>query len=548
MSQRKIFNYSSKIIVQSTIDKFGYSPDSFGISSAKFVVATCRYCGQEMDIRKGFFNKSGSACHKKCKIEEMKQQKSPFSDPEIRDKSKKVIKERYGVEYASQNKDIAKKISIVRSSQENQEKIKKTNMEKYGVENVFQSEEIKEKIKTTNLEKYGHIHHMTNKDIQNKVCDTLLKKYGVDNLSKNNEFKKTAKDTFKQNVIEDNSNKYTLINTLRSEEFWNEVKKNISLKEICNKFNLNYLSVAPTLNREEFKERFKQIYSYPKTQTQKEIKDLLEGLGISCEFNTRQVISPFELDVFVPSKNFAIEFNGSYWHSEAVLSSSEARNKHWNKTKLCREKGIRLFHIFEHSWRDRKVQIMNFIKSILGLSAIKIAARKCEMNDFPCDWFLNENHIQKPPVCLKYFNLIYNNQTIACMTASRHHRQNIEGNPVVLSRLCFKDGVTVQGGATKLFKYFVEWSKSKGYDRILSWSDNTFTEGGIYRILGFELINEYGPDYFYWDMKNDCYLSKQSQKKGHTGCPKEITERNWCYERGLYRIYDCGKKLWEFIL
>ncbi|MGB1097303.1 MAG: DUF7487 domain-containing protein, partial [Acholeplasmataceae bacterium] len=34
-------------------------------------------------------------------------------------------------------------------------KIKKTFLEKYGVENSFQNEKVKQKIKNTNLEKYG---------------------------------------------------------------------------------------------------------------------------------------------------------------------------------------------------------------------------------------------------------------------------------------------------------------------------------------------------------------------------------------------------------
>lgn len=66
----------------------------------------------------------------------------------------------------------------------------------------------------------------------------------------------------------------------------------------------------------------------------------------------------------------------------------------------------------------------------------------------------------------------------------------------------------------------------------------------IYPILGFSMSREYGSDYFYWDARNNRYLSKQSQRKKKVGCPTEITEREWCRERGLYRIWDCGKKLW----
>ena len=132
------------------------------------------------------------------------------------------------------------------------------------------------------------------------------------------------------------------------------------------------------------------------------------------------------------------------------------------------------------------------------------------------------------------------------MTVSKHHRQNIEGNPLILNRLCFKNGYTIQGGASKLFKYLKNWAIGEGYDRIISWSDSCWTEGKIYEILDFELVKEYDPDYFYWDSINNKYLSKQSQKKSNTGCPKEITEKEWALQKGLFRIWNCGKKLWQY--
>ena len=140
--ERKIFNYESKILVEKTINEEGYSPDQFGEHSAKFIWAACRFCGEPSRIRKGFFNKSGSACHKECRFKEQSISGSPFKDEKVQKKAKEKIKEKYGFEYASQNPEIAKKISEVRKSGENQRKVAKTNLEKYGVENVFQSEEI----------------------------------------------------------------------------------------------------------------------------------------------------------------------------------------------------------------------------------------------------------------------------------------------------------------------------------------------------------------------------------------------------------------------
>ena len=56
---------------------------------------------------------------------------------------------------------------------------KETNLERYGVENVFQSEEIKQRIKDSNMEKYGVDHHMKVPEILQKAIDTNIDKYGL---------------------------------------------------------------------------------------------------------------------------------------------------------------------------------------------------------------------------------------------------------------------------------------------------------------------------------------------------------------------------------
>ena len=569
--ERKVFNYESIILKELTLEKEGYDPDIFGSTSRKFLFAICRYCGKPHRIRKGFFIRSGSACHKECRIEEQKRQ-SPFSDPLTREKAKKTNLERYGTEIASKSKIISDKISQTRNTEECKNKIKQTNIIKYGVENVFQSEEIKEKIKKTNLEKYGVDHPQKSKEVKEKTLSTIQARYGVDNVmndtgvkeklfqtniekygfknpNQNIEIKNKSVKKFNQTIQYDPNDNYHLINTLRQDDFWNCLSSGESLKLVCEKFEINYQSVTSRLLDEEFSEKYYSLYSFPKTQLQKEIKDEIEKMGLKTTFNDRSIIYPFELDIYIPEKQFAIEVNGSYWHSEAILEPKEAKNKHKNKLDLCRQKNIRLFQIFENNWQKRKKQILNFIKSILGKNSFSVAARECVVtNDENVD-FMNGSHIQGYGFgTIKWFNLINNGQIIASMTASKHHRQNVRGNPIVLNRLCFRDGYNVQGGSSRLFKYFREWAKNEKYDRIISWSDNCWTEGKIYEILGFVLSKEYYPDYFYWGVKKNIYLSKQSQKKSNTKCPKETTEREWCFNNKIYRIWDCGKKLWEYKL
>jgi len=49
-----------------------------------------------------------------------------------------------------------------------------------------------------------------------------------------------------------------------------------------------------------------------------------------------------------------------------------------------------------------------------------------------------------------------------------------------------------------------------------------------------------------YEIKPNKRISKQSQAKNKNGCPINTTEREWCLELGLARIWDCGKKRWIY--
>jgi len=401
MQTRKIHNYESVILVEETIAEYGYSPDKYGPASAKFVIATCRYCGKHHKIRKGFFNKAGSACHKKCKLEEQAFF-SPMIYEEVRQKAKKTNLERYGVEHACQNLEIAKKISIVKS-------------------------------------------------------------------------------------------------------------KN------------------------------------PSNITKKELYDWLISIGAKVSYNDRSVIFPLELDIVDKDKKVAVEFNGSFWHSEAFLDRAKAKNCHIHKMRECEAVGYRLVHIFEHTYLHHKDQVKNYLRSVFGLNEIKIGARKCIITHDNSNWFLNKYHIQGAPKgTTMFFNLVYDGEIVGCITAGKHHEKGGDSEACVLTRLVFRDNTTVQGGSSKLFSSLKKWAISSGYKKILSWSDNTISEGNIYDVLGFELEQEYDPSYFYFDAKNDRYCTKQSQRKTNKLRESGVSITDWNNSRSMYVIWDCGKKKWTY--
>lgn len=87
--------------------------------------------------------------------------------------------------------------------------------------------------------------------------------------------------------------------------------------------------------------------------------------------NTREVIAPKELDIYIPVLNLAFEFNGTYWHSDEVISSRtgmSADEFHKMKSDMCKALGVRLVHVFEKDWTNDKRKMKQEIKSAITSS------------------------------------------------------------------------------------------------------------------------------------------------------------------------------------
>jgi hypothetical protein len=285
-------------------------------------------------------------------------------------------------------------------------------------------------------------------------------------------------------------------------------------------------------------------------KTQKEITDWLNSMGFNFNSNV-SILEGKELDCYDPQQKLALEYCGLYWHSENSLQPRR-RPYHHDKWKRCRDKGIQLLTIFDDEWREKNSICKSMILSKLGIFETRIQARKCttkiiskkEMESF-CELYHIQGANKLSEVC---FGVFYKEDLVGVIDMGRHHRKK-DKDSAVLTRLCFKAGVQVVGGSGKLFKACVDWCRENGKKKIISWSDNRYSDGSVYERLGFKKECELPPDYKYVDMKNPkTRLSKQSQSKKQSMCPAKMTELEWANSRGLSRIWDCGKTRWEFCL
>lgn len=393
------------------------------------------------------------------------------------------------------------------------EKSRQTCLEKYGVDHPQKSKEVREKSEKTNLEKYGYKTPLQSEEIKEKIRQTNLEKYGVEYPTK--------LETFKEKVKQSNLAKYGVEHPM----YLDETKQKIVDTNIA-----RYGEPYPNkCNKDE----------------QNSIKRWLEELGLLF-FPDHKVLNRKEIDLYNDELKIGIEYCGLYWHCENSRTP-RLRSYHFGKYDLARSKGVRLITIFSDEWRNRQNQVKGFLRSLFGKNENKIYARKCRVTTTPASDFIEKYHIQgQKRASKKYINLEYGDRIVGSMSLNQHHRQGHE-NVLVLNRLCFLDNTTVVGGASRLFEIAVEYARTNKYNKIVSWSDNRWSSGAIYNILGFKLEKEIPPDYSYVDMAKPYRRhSKQSMSKRKLGCPGNISEHEYALSLGYSRIWDCGKKRFVF--
>lgn len=438
-------------------------------------------------------------------------------------------------------------------------KRKATNLKKYGVEFYTQTSQYRDKIKQTNLERYGVESSNQADEVKEKMRQTKLKRYG--DATFNNRTK--SRETFYKNFdIEStrskrekyNLKKYGVIvrEWTRYENYHNLTPEYIKKTFIDNngrfKFNefVLYFKIPYLKTAYDIKERlgFKDVLNNHHFNTKSHVeKELFEWFPVQDKIsNNRSVLDGLEIDIFSPSYNIGIEYDGIFWHSTANISDSYY---HVKKLEKAESKGIILFNIFE------KIDDLEIWKSMilnkLGQSR-RIYARKCEVrrvdyNDIR--EFLAENHLQGAVTSSINYALYYGDELVEVMTFKRP--RFTKDYDFELLRLCTKKETTIVGGASKIFKAF---RRDYPTASVISYANRRWSRGDVYRRLGFELLKVSAPNY--WYVRGDEVLSRyQAQKHklpqllGESFDP-ELSESENMLQAGFERIYDCGNLVFGF--
>ena len=353
-------------------------------------------------------------------------------------------------------------------------KVKKTIQEKYGVDNLFQSEIIKEKIKTTNLEKFGVENPQQHKSIREKSIKTYLN--NIDTI------KNTRKETLLQNYGVENINQIGKNKWFKfSKQSVEVIKKSFEEKSIPELMQELEVSSFPV------RQLYSKIFGKTKqlrleSSLVKYLKKILPNDEILT--NTRKVIPPLELDIYIPSKNLAIEFNGIYWHCE---KRGKDKNYHLTKTNRCIDKDIQLIHITDEEWLFNQNVIKLLLRSILNFSCIPETRELVvlKISKTQAESWINKNSIIPLKDETIFYGLFDESKQVGILTLN-------EQNQYQLNQWFLLPEYNILSNYSKLLKTFIN---EYNPEYIFSLVDKKYFNGLIYKLSNFNQTEDIEPSF-----------------------------------------------------
>jgi len=251
----------------------------------------------------------------------------------------------------------------------------------------------------------------------------------------------------------------------------------------------------------------------------------------------RKLLFGKEIDIYIPDLKLGIEYHGLYWHLETV----RGKKHHYDKWELAEKAGIKLIQIYSNEWEEKRQIIESKLMTHFGLST-RIHGRKTtieKLNFKESSDFLTANHLQGSDSSKIGYGLFYDDELVSCMTfgPSRFNKNY----KYELLRFCNKCGLSVVGGASKLLSHF----KKNHTGSIISYADKRYSNGNLYKKLGFKLDGSSHPSFSYVELKNGKIFNRMKfQKKNLVNDPhysSDLTEYEIMKLKGFDRIWDAGQ-------
>lgn len=504
-------------LVKEIVDETSFLPEDASLTNRVYCVMNdikdnpkCG-CGNNVNFFRystGYFEFCGKKCTYKGSLfgQRTKEKYANISQDEldiIVEKRKKTNIEKYGVD------NYFKLPEFIEGNYEPELVAKRdanriiSMQEKHGVDNVFQLESIKEKCKQTSIEKYG-VESPTQKHIPKETLDIL--------------------------------NDKTKLAFLLSLHPYHYVAKNI--------LYVDSTTVMKAIVEHNIEYQSKNISTEEHT-----IKVELKKHGIKENqyiMNDKSVLSNnHELDFYFEKHKFAVEVNGLYWHSERVRPD---RNYHQNKFDISNTRGVKLIQFWDFEINNKIDIVMSMILNNIGKTYNKIYAKNTivkHVNPSDACEFINNNHLQNivPSHLPVAYGLYHDDILVSIMTFK------IDNGKHILNRFCNKIYHNVVGAFSKLLSYFI---KNNTFDVIVSYSDDRYSNGNVYDKNGFVMTDRGDISYYYTknhlELFHKSKFRKDKQKEMFENYDPNLTELQNMSNNGWYRVNGCRIRRWEYKL
>lgn len=495
--------------------------------------------------------------------------KCAHSSKEIIDKMKATNLERYGCECSQGNKQIRQKAI-------------QNNLKKYGVRYPAQNKEVYQKVKDTNLKRYGTTCTLLNKDIQEKTKQTFLNKYGVDHYSKSDRYKEQIKETC--------LNKYGIDHYSKSDEYiiktTETYKKkygvewglqNIDVREKGKRTFLDKYGVDHYSKTDEFKDKIKnsmvERYGVEHASQHPEFKEktkqtCLDKYGVEWPCQTEQArhftndskpnqeFAQLLNDNDIPfQREFAIHQNSYDFKVDDILIEIDPYATHNATWGLFNNPKSKEYHLEKsqlatisgykciHVWDwDDKNKVVQLL-----IPKERIYARRCiikEVSKQETDKFLNTYHLQD--TCKGQtvrLGLYYDDELAEIMTFGKpRYNKSYEYE---LLRLCSSSKYEVIGGSERLFSHFLKKTSAQS---VISYCDNSKFIGEVYSKLGFVKKSTGKPTKHWYNgrlhITNNLLRQRGFDQLFKTNFGKDTSNEELMLQHKFVEIYDCGQSVY----
>ena len=459
-------------------------------------------------------------------------------------KAKETFLKKYGVDNPAKSKEVLAKIQ-------------KTNLERYGVEYSAQSNIVKEKVKTTNLKKYGVEYSFQANEVKDKIKATNLERYGVDNPSKS--------DIIKTRIVESNRKNLGVDYPMQSKDVMDKSRvtsfekygteypnQSDIVKSKIDASTLEHYGVNRACKLDEFKQKVvdtnRERYGVDYTcliysgklkgndsSYNRSFAELLDDNGIKYE--REFLLQKYSYDFKVGET--LIEINPTATHNTHFNPYGKNRidaNYHRDKSKLAKDSGYSVIHVFDWDDVDKVVQLLKF--------RVTAYARKCDVkvvSEIDTNNYLDMYHLQGTCRGQKIrLGLYHDNQLVSLMTFGKSRfNKNCEYE---LLRYC--SHYNVVGGAEKLFNHFIKEYKPSS---IVSYCDTSKFSGKVYDTLGFTHVKTNSPRKHWYSTKEKRHitdgllLSQGYDRLFKENHGKGTSNEELILNRGYLPVYDCGQ-------